>query len=49
MNKATKDVEQFFNLISQLYMHVNTFKHVLYACIILYNMIVEDKQYAYDN
>lgn len=53
---ARKDVEQVFGVLQSRFAiirgrarawHIETLKHIIYACIILHNMIVEDEQHTY--
>jgi hypothetical protein len=53
---ARKDVERAFGVLQSRFAiirgparnwHMDTIKHILYACIILHNMIVEDERHTY--
>jgi len=50
---ARKDVERAFGVLQSRFAdlvhnwHMNTIKHILYACNILHNMIVEDERHTY--
>jgi hypothetical protein len=52
-----KDMEQTFEVLQSRFMiirgparawHMATIKHIIYACIILHDMIVEDERHTYD-
>jgi hypothetical protein len=53
-----KDVERAFGVLQSRFAivfgpsrswHMDTIKHIMYACIIMHNMIVEDERDTYDN
>lgn len=52
-----KDVERAFGVLQSRFAiirgrarawHIETLKHIIYACIILHNMIVEDERHTYE-
>ena len=52
-----KDVERAFGVLQSRFAiirgparawHMDTLKHIIYACIILHNMIIEDERHTYD-